>query len=250
MTRSFDNALFISDIHLTEDRPDVVRAFFAFLQWVPESTEALFILGDFFEYWVGDDLTTELADSVAAGLAKLAATKQVQIFFLAGNRDFALGRHYASRCQMTLLSDEAHFNIAGTAVVVTHGDQYCSDDVSYQRFRKVIRQPLVLTALLWLPKKRRIQLAERLRARSKARFGANPVYIDVNEQTIVAAFARLGCALMIHGHTHRADIHRYTHDDRSHTRLVLGDWHRLGWYAQLDATGHSLHQFAIDQPNF
>ncbi|WP_320823246.1 UDP-2,3-diacylglucosamine diphosphatase [Reinekea sp.] len=250
MTLSFDNALFISDIHLTENRPDVVRAFFAFLQWVPESTEALFILGDFFEYWVGDDLTTELADSVAAGLAQLAATKQVQLFFVAGNRDFALGRQYASRCQMTLLSDEARFNIAGTALVVTHGDQYCSDDVKYQRFRKVIRQPLVLATLLRLPKKRRIRLAERMRAGSRSHFKANPVFVDVNEQTIAAAFARLDCTLMVHGHTHRADIHRYVLDTRSHTRLVLGDWHRVGWYAQLDATGHSLHQFAIDDPTF
>ncbi|WP_273284161.1 MULTISPECIES: UDP-2,3-diacylglucosamine diphosphatase [Reinekea] len=250
MIQSFENALFISDIHLTEDRPDVVRAFFDFLRWIPESTEALFILGDFFEYWVGDDATSDLANQVAIALAHIANSAQIQIFFVAGNRDFALGKRYASRCQMTVLADESHFKIANRQVVVTHGDQYCSDDVSYQRFRAVIRHPLVLSALLGLPKKYRVRLAERLRARSKFRFQTNPVYIDVNEQTIAAAFARLGCQLMIHGHTHRADIHTYEHDKAMHTRLVLGDWHHLGWYAQLNATGHSLHQFAIAQPVF
>ena len=200
--------------------------------------------------WVAVSEAAARADQVADALAQLALTAQVAIFFVAGNRDFALGKHYASRCQMTVLADESHFKIADRQVVVTHGDQYCSDDVSYQRFRAVIRHPLVLSALLCLPAKYRVQLAKRLRAQSKFRFQTNPVYIDVNEQSIAAAFDRLGCELMVHGHTHRADIHSYADQNRSPIRLVLGDWHQLGWYAQLNATGHSLHQFAIAEPIF
>lgn len=247
MTLSFKNGLFISDIHLTADRPDCVRAFFAFLDWIPSDTDALFILGDFFEYWLGDDISSPLTESVARALKQLADSRGVSIFYIPGNRDFALGNHYCKAANMTLLADETAVSIGGKTVALSHGDVYCTDDKQYQRFRKVIRNPLLLGALKKLPKSYRQRLAEKLRANSKQRFARNPVYIDVTEQAIIKALDTLKCDVLVHGHTHMADIHSY---ETGQQRMVLGDWDHVGWYGKIDHNPPTLHQFSVSSPNF
>lgn len=245
------NAYFISDLHLTENRPDCVRAFYAFLDWLPESAEALFILGDFFDYWVGDDIETSLTRSVAEALSKAAQTKKIKIYFAPGNRDFSIGSHYCRLSQMTRLDDETLFDIAGYKVLVTHGDQYCLDDVSYLRYRRIIRQKWLIALLRKTPKKFRINLGEKIRAKSKSSFDRKAIYVDVDLPEIERKFEQFNNDILVHGHTHRANIH--LHGDRQSNkqkRIVLGDWFTVGWYAQLDETGYHLIRFDIENPSF
>jgi UDP-2,3-diacylglucosamine hydrolase len=251
MLLSFENALFISDIHLTTDRPDCIRAFFKFLDWIPESTHALFILGDFFEYWLGDDITTDLTEKVANALANLAEERHVQIFYLPGNRDFALGRRYCNQCHMQPIQEETLVQIADYKVCLSHGDIYCIDDKQYQRYRKVVRNPLILGLLKKLPKTYRLKIAEKLRNNSKQRFTDKPVYIDVTETAITDAFERCNSDVLIHGHTHMADIHYYTVNDKQKQRMVLGDWDKVGWYGKITAkVPPALVQFSILDSDF
>ena len=247
---SFANSLFISDLHLTEDRPDCIRAFFSFLDWIPPETDALFILGDFFEYWVGDDITSDLSASVANKLAQSSLKKNLSLFFIPGNRDFSLGQKYCDLCNMTLLTDNTLVTIAETKIHLSHGDLLCTDDRKYQRFRKIIRSKVVMSILRSMPKVQRVKLANHLRNKSKQAFRKNQIIIDVNLTAVKKIFRSEEVNMMIHGHTHLADIHLYDFQDINYTRLVLGDWHTVGWYAKLDHTGPSLHQFAIDAPMF
>lgn len=250
MRASYSNALFISDLHLSEERPACSQAFFSFLESITPSSEALFILGDFFDYWVGDDIQTDLAKSVASALTFCASKNSLDIYFLAGNRDFAVSQKFCQSSSMTLLKEEALFSIADKTVAVSHGDIYCTDDVGYQRYRRVIRNPIVLNALLLLPKKARIRIAQKLRLASKEKFNRSPSYIDVTQDAIVRAVTKLDCDILIHGHTHMADIHFIHEPDAYPKRIVLGDWHKVGWYAEFSDQGQHLHRFSIDNPVF
>ncbi|TXR53549.1 UDP-2,3-diacylglucosamine diphosphatase [Reinekea thalattae] len=249
MSLNFTNALFISDIHLTENRPDCVRAFFDFIEWVPASTEALFILGDFFEYWLGDDINSELSEQVANALSQLAKQKSVQIFYMAGNRDFALGEHYCKLCSMSWLEDGTLATIDGLKVYLSHGDLFCTDDKSYQRFRKIIRHPVVLFLLRRSPKAYRKNLAAKLRAKSKQKYQQNPTFIDVTNSAISHTFKQSQCDLIIHGHTHMADIHVHNYKPQQ-LRMVLGDWDQVGWYGSIEQQQPQLTQFSIENPSF
>lgn len=254
MMTPLSNALFISDLHLMEDRPECIRAFFRFLEWIPQKTEALFILGDFFEYWVGDDVELPYSTEVAQALSKAAQHKNLDIYFLPGNRDFAIGKEYCARASMTLLeSDEVTLSIAGFKVLLSHGDIYCTDDKRYLRFRRIIRHPWVMKSLRSLSKKRRIRLAESLRASSKQRYQRNPIPIDVSQSAINATLENHKSDILVHGHTHLADIHlalQDASDQGAVRRMVLGDWHHYGWYGAIDGQGPRLHRFAVDQPEF
>lgn len=246
-TLSFDNAVFISDLHLTEDRPDCIRAFFSFLEWLPTSTDALFILGDFFEYWVGDDIDTRLSQDITEKLNDTNSTKGISLFFIPGNRDFSVGHSYCTKAGMTLMPDNRIFSIAGLKVLTCHGDLLCTDDVGYQRFRKIIRTPIVLNTLLQLPISIRIKIAQRLRQNSKTKFNKNRFYVDVNAQAVDELFDSSHADVIVHGHTHLADIHLCGNENK---RMVLGDWHEVGWYGVIDANGPRLHRFDIKNPAF
>lgn len=250
MNATYSNALFISDLHLSEERPTCSQAFFSFLESIPPSSEALFILGDFFDYWVGDDIQTELAKSVALALSHCAEKNSLDIYFLAGNRDFAIGKAFCQRASMTLLKEETLFIIADKIVAVSHGDIYCTDDVGYQRYRRIIRNPIVLNTLLLLPKTVRIRIATKLRLASKEKFERSPYYIDVTQETIEQAIKKLNCDILIHGHTHMADIHFIDEPRAYPKRIVLGDWNKVGWFAEFSDQGQHLHRFNIDNPVF
>ncbi len=247
---SHSNALFISDLHLTEDRPDCIRAFFSFLEWLPSKTEALFILGDFFEYWVGDDIESPLSMMVAEKLRLTALQKNVSIYFVPGNRDFSIGQNYCDQCSMQLIEDNSVVEISGKRFLISHGDLLCTDDKKYQRFRKIIRHKLVMSLLLALPKSRRIKIALALRQKSQQSFNKRATIIDVNIGTVEQTFEKYGGEIMVHGHTHLADIHYHKVLNKTVTRVVLGDWHTVGWYAKVDDNGAKLHQFSIVSPVF
>lgn len=247
---SFDRAILISDLHLCDTRPAINRAFFDFLKDIPPQTQALFILGDFFEYWVGDDAASEFHFTVAHRLKQLS--ERCAIYMMVGNRDFALGDDFAAQCGATLLSDPSTVRLAGRNWVLSHGDALCTDDIAYQRFRRVIRHPLVLGLLRRLPKSIRIRLAERLRDNSmnRHRDTANP-YMDVTADAVVQLLAAQGVRGLIHGHTHMADWHEHTLPDGDIAeRLVLGDWHHHGWCIRFDNERPALERFEIaEQPH-
>lgn len=235
----------IADLHLSEDRPQVTRAFFHWLKDCPSEVNTLFILGDFFEYWVGDDIENPLAESVASALLSWANTNR-QIYFLPGNRDFAIETRYLKKAGMKAIEDEQLVLSGAKRIRLSHGDIYCTSDVAYQRFRKVIRQPWLLALLRQLPKNARIGLAEKLRAQSKARFQRNYQPIDVTEEAIVDCFNRLACDYLIHGHTHLPDIHYYNlNEDLKQRRVVVGDWHDYGWFVEIISGETRLHRFPI-----
>ncbi|EAR08368.1 UDP-2,3-diacylglucosamine diphosphatase [Reinekea blandensis] len=254
MTKNYSNALFVSDLHLMEDRPECIRAFFQFLKWIPEEIEALFILGDFFEYWVGDDVDLPYSTEVADALAETSRRKSITIYFLPGNRDFAIGKAYCDRAHMILLeADEVPLIIAKHRVLLSHGDLYCTDDKKYLMFRRIIRHPWVLKMLRSLSKKRRIKIAETLRAASKNKYQRHPIPIDVTPEAIKQTLIKNKCDILVHGHTHLADIHldlQNQENAQSPRRMVLGDWHHYGWYGKIDQNGPTLHRFTVDNPVF
>jgi len=242
--------LFVSDLHLDAVRPRIVETFREFLRDEAAHAEALYVLGDLFEYWVGDDDPQPVAVEVADGLSALARAG-VPVFFLRGNRDFLLGADFAARCGMRILPDPCVIDLYGRPTLLMHGDLLCTDDVAYQAFRRESREPAWQAAMLAQPLEVRIALAHRARAASIAHQqavrprDADPMAIkeditDASQAAIEATFARYGIATMIHGHTHRPAIHKLSVDGQSRTRIVLGDWYEQGSVLRVDADGMRL----------
>lgn len=234
--------LLISDLHLQEQRPEITRAFLRFLQETATKAEALYILGDFFEVWIGDDAMTDFHCEVAAALRHLADSG-CKIYLMHGNRDFLLGRGFCRQAGCELLSDPSLLSHNGESILLMHGDSLCTDDRDYQRMKRILRNPLSLFILRHLPLKTRQKLAGDLRAQSRSRTRMKAVEItDVNPQAVQQAMQRFGVRTLIHGHTHRPAIHQIAGDKQ---RVVLGDWDSAGWYARLDAQGIALESFPL-----
>ncbi|MBC7514638.1 MAG: UDP-2,3-diacylglucosamine diphosphatase [Herminiimonas sp.] len=217
-------ALFLSDVHLQADAPRTVRAFFDFLRQASEVAQ-LYILGDLFEYWAGDDdLDAPFNASVVNALRALHDTG-VAIFWIAGNRDFLVGERFARAAGVTLLADPSIITVAGRRIVIAHGDMQCTDDVDYQLFRAQVRNPQWQQDFLAQPLHQRLALIGRLREGSRAAQREKTVAImDVNLQAIEALFAQSGADLMIHGHTHRPGQHVHVIEGVRRERHVLPDW--------------------------
>lgn len=233
--------LFIADLHLAEERPLASERFLHFLETVAGGADALYILGDLFEYWVGDDdLDAPVARQVADKLRALAATGTT-VHFMHGNRDFLLAQRYAEESGMILLDDPVVIDLYGTRTLLTHGDTLCTDDLGYQRFRRLVRQPLVRCALRSLPLGWRHAMARSARAGSERAKGGKPHEImDVNAQAVTDAFRRSGAMRMIHGHTHRPARHVVAVGNDVGERWVLPDWYGEGGYLLCSAEGCEL----------
>jgi UDP-2,3-diacylglucosamine hydrolase len=241
-------SLFVSDLHLDAARPHLVATFLDFLRNQASHTDALYVLGDLFEYWVGDDDPQAVAIDVADGLSALAHSG-VPIFFVRGNRDFLLGAEYAARCGMRILPDPCVIDLYGRPTLLLHGDLMCTDDTVYQAFRRQSRDPAWQQAMLAQPLEARIAYAQRARAASiahqKAVRGddsdtAKEDITDISQSTVEQTLARYGVATMIHGHTHRPAIHKITVGEQACTRIVLGDWYERGSVLRVDADAASL----------
>lgn len=232
---------FISDLHLDDSRPQVTQAFTDFLRDRAADADALYILGDLFEAWVGDDDDSALAETVAASLAAFPAPKA----YMHGNRDFLLGEDYAARCGMILLEDPTVIDLYGTPTLLSHGDILCTDDVAYQAFRKQTRDPHWQAQFLSQPLAARRAFAQQARAASAAHQSgmANMETItDVTPATVDQLMSDVGVARLIHGHTHRPARHECDH----YERIVLGDWYDQGSVLIADADGTiSLEGFAF-----
>ena len=220
------SALFVSDLHLSPDEPATVARFLAFLQGPARDAARLTILGDLFEYWAGDD---DLADPfnarIVAALRKLSDSS-VELYFMAGNRDFLVGPQFAAAAGLELLPDPFFCDLNGVPTLLTHGDTLCTDDADYQRFRATVRDPAWGASFLAKPLAERKREIEALRARSEAEKRIKPMAImDVNAAAVEAALRQHGAHAMIHGHTHRQGRHTHRIDGRDCVRWVLGDWH-------------------------
>lgn len=234
--------LFISDLHLDPERPDITRLFGEFLDGEARAADALYILGDLFEAWVGDDDPSETATFVAERLAALSAAGG-PVYFMHGNRDFLLGADYAQRAGMALLDDPTEVDLYGRRALLMHGDTLCTDDVAYQQFRAQTRDPAWQRQFLAQPLAARQAFAQQARAASQARqgelrdAGKMETITDVAPTAVEAALRAHGVDLLIHGHTHRPAVHALDVDGHACTRVVLGDWYEQGSVLRVDATG-------------
>lgn len=240
------SVLFISDLHLEAERPDITRAFLHFLHTRARQAEALYILGDFFEAWIGDDGMDEFQHSIARALREVA-DGGTRLYLMHGNRDFLIGKAFCREAGCTLLHDPSVIALNGEKVLLMHGDSLCTLDVGYMKLRRWLRNPLSLFILRNLPLAKRHQLARTLRKESRAqtRMKASEI-IDVTPEEVLRIMRRHGVRTLIHGHTHRPANHELQLDGQPARRIVLGDWDRQGWALQADASG--LHQapFSLD----
>lgn len=237
--------LFISDLHLDPARPEITRLFGGFIEEMARDAEALFILGDLFEAWVGDDDPSETGAFVAGRLRMLAASG-VPVSFIRGNRDFLLGDDYARRAGMAILPDPAVVVLYGRPVLLTHGDTLCTDDVAYQQFRSRTRDPRWQAQFLSQPLAARVAFAQQAREASRAHqsglkdAGTMETITDVSPATVAETFRRYGVDRIIHGHTHRPAIHDGDIDGRACRRIVLGDWYEQGSVLRVDGDAAQL----------
>jgi len=226
--------LFISDLHLDEDRPQITDLFLNFLRGEARSAPALYILGDLFESWIGDDDDAPLGLRVQDALAELAA-HGVAVYFMAGNRDFLVGPHFAARSGLTLLTDPTQVELGGVPTLLMHGDTLCTDDTEYQKFRRLVRDPAWQQNFLAQPLPARRAFAAQARAQSREHTGTTRAEImDVTDGAVRAALREHGAARLIHGHTHRPARHRIELGDRVVERIVLGDWYEQGSVLRVD----------------
>ena len=236
------STLFISDLHLAPSRPQMVAALHALLRGPARDAAALYILGDLFDSWVGDDQLREpLAASVAGALAELSA-QDVPIYIQNGNRDFLLGEHFAKVCGAKLLPDAVVHDLHGTPTLLMHGDLLCTDDIDYQRFRRYWADPKRRRRALSHPYFVRRAVAAVLRfASQRANTRKTAAIMDVNADAVIAAMREHGVNRMIHGHTHRPARHVVSVDGESGERWVLAVWYRVGCYLEVSAAGITPH---------
>jgi UDP-2,3-diacylglucosamine hydrolase len=218
-------ALFISDLHLRDEEPATLRALDALLAGPARGVDELYILGDLFEYWAGDDDDTPLARHVAQGL-RAVAESGVRVFFLAGNRDFLLGERYASSGGFRLLAEPTEIELDDQRVLLSHGDTLCSDDRAYQEYRAMVRAPEWQAGFLAKPLAERRAFIDHLRERSRqAKSEKSMEIMDVNVTAVEDMLRGHACPTLIHGHTHRPARHVHHVDGRECVRWVLPDWH-------------------------
>jgi UDP-2,3-diacylglucosamine hydrolase len=223
------NALFVADLHLTPGRPEPMRRFTDFLERRARDADALYVLGDLFEYWIGDDAADALGYAgVMDALARLSASGTAA-YFLPGNRDFLVGERFGARTGCRLLNDPTRVVLDGGAALLAHGDALCTDDTRHQRFRALCAWRPGRRGFLALPLRARLGIAEAIRRKSRRNKAALPPEImDVNPLAVARAMRGHDVDILIHGHTHRPALHEFSLDGRPRRRYVLGAWYDDG----------------------
>lgn len=222
--------VFLADLHLDDSREHITRLFEAYLAGAEvRRASAVYVLGDLVEAWIGDDDDAALPARIASAIGGVAGSG-VPVYFMHGNRDFLLGRDFAGRAGMQLITDDAVVrDIEGTPTLLMHGDTLCTDDVVYQEVRARVRTPAWKAQVLATPLAARRALAAKSRAQSIAHTGSTmETIMDVNADAVAAAMRSAGVTRLIHGHTHRPAIHEFTLDGQPAQRIVLGDWYEHG----------------------
>ena len=234
-----DHCLFISDLHLCDSRPNISQAFHQFLEKTATQAQALYILGDLFEYWAGDDaIAVGTYQATIHALNKLVASG-VQVFFMHGNRDFLIDAGFSSATGIKILPDPSLITLYGKPVLLSHGDELCTDDVAYQQFRGEVRSDTWKNHFLSKPLSDRVAYIQQLRTQSEQAKSTKSMQImDVNFAAVDSLLREYNYPpLFIHGHTHRPNNHLHQIDGNACERWVLGDWYEQGSYLKLDANG-------------
>jgi len=236
--------LFISDLHLSQERPAITALFLRFLQEKASQAQALYILGDLFEAWLGDDMVLpEYQPAISA--MKSLSTQGLPIYVMYGNRDFLMRETFEEMSGTTLIYEPHIIQLGGQATLLLHGDTLCSDDVAYQKFRSMVRNPQWQSELLDKTPAQRLALAREYRAMSQTEMAKkDDAIMDVNEQTVRATMRQNHVHHLIHGHTHRPGFHHFELDGQPAHRIVLGDWYERGNYLECDDDQCRLEDFS------
>ena len=239
-----EHCLFISDLHLAPERPQIIDLFTRFVNEIAVKADTLYILGDFLEYWIGDDDRAEGLEPVFAALNALHDAG-VRVKLMHGNRDFLIGRKMAKKYHFEIIDDPIVEQLNNTPVLLMHGDLLCTDDVDYQKFRQKVRNRALLRLFLLLPLFIRERIARSLRNTSeKATAMKSDEIMDVNQQAVLDTMREYGVSLLIHGHTHRPAIHEVSVDGHNARRIVLGDWYKDGNYLEFRNNEPELVQYS------
>ncbi len=231
------STLFISDLHLSGERPELIDLFLKFARNEAVKANKLYILGDLFEVWTGDDYILPEFEPVIAALKQLTS-QGTAIYILHGNRDFTIGQEFEQLTGCTLLDDPSVINLNGTQTLISHGDLLCTDDVEYQKFRVEVRDPQWIQRVLSLPIEERLLLAKSIRSDTSDKSKLKPEGImDVNQTAVEKMMKSWNVGQLIHGHTHRPKQHALTIDNLPATRIVLGDWYDYGCVLYCDNNG-------------
>ncbi|MFZ2237255.1 MAG: UDP-2,3-diacylglucosamine diphosphatase [Dokdonella sp.] len=232
--------LFASDLHLDASRPHITEQFVQFVRDEASKARALYILGDLFEAWIGDDVADPVGDTVATALAGLHE-RGVPVYLIHGNRDFLLGDGWARRARVTMLSDPSLIDIEGQATLLMHGDLLCTDDIAYQAFRRQVHTPAWQREFLSRSSADRAAFATQARDESRRQTATKDnAIMDVNDDAVRDTMRAYRVTRLIHGHTHRPAIHDFDLDGVAAQRIVLGDWYDQGSVLRLDAGGLEL----------
>jgi UDP-2,3-diacylglucosamine hydrolase len=239
--------LFIADLHLDPARPQITELFERYLASDEvRQADALYILGDLVEAWIGDDDDAELPARIARA-TRGVRDAGVPVYFMVGNRDFLLGQDFANRAGFELLDDGTVHTLHGQPTLLMHGDVLCTDDVAYQAVRKQVRTPQWQAQILSMPLDARRAFAAKAREDSRAHTGSTmETIMDVNADAVADTMRQAGVTRLIHGHTHRPAVHRFELDGRAAERIVLGDWYEHGSVLKVDEDGVTLHGLGAD----
>ena len=219
-------SIFISDIHLTQNNELIKNSFFSFLDNFPEGVNNLFIVGDLFDLWIGDDVRNELVEDLHLKFKKIT-NDQKNIFFFHGNRDFLIGESFCKTSNIQLIHEPTVFDFFGYKTLILHGDQLCTEDVDYQNFCKIVRNEQWQSEFLSLSIPERLKIAQNVRKESSISLANKDDYItDVADRTVLKYFEKYRVTHMIHGHTHRPKIHLV---ENNFSRLVIPDWNNNYW---------------------
>jgi UDP-2,3-diacylglucosamine hydrolase len=236
---------FISDLHLHPSRPEVTECFLRFLKEDAQEAEALYILGDLFEVWLGDDDPDPHYREVIAGLSEFSHVRR-PCYIMRGNRDILLGRRFCADASVLLLDESTVISLYDDRVLLLHGDELCTDDHAYQRFRRHARSPSWRALFLSLPLKLRHWLGARLRDGSAAMTATKPEEItDINQDTVEEVMEEHKVKVLVHGHTHRPGIHQFNLHGQAAMRIVLGDWYNQGSVLHWGPGGPELHTLSF-----
>ena len=236
--------LFIADLHLSEQRPEITKIFLHFLQNKARHCRALYILGDLFEAWLGDDCILPAYQPILQAIQELTKNN-VAVYFIHGNRDFLIGQHFCDLTGCTLLDESTVINIDNKEYLIMHGDTLCTDDVKYQQFRSMVRDPQWQQQLLEKTPAERIALAKQFREMSETETaGKTNEIMDVNQTEVEKVMQATSINTLIHVHTHRPNIHEFTLGGKPAQRIVLGDWYQHGSVLSLDNGHFEIQEFS------
>ncbi|WP_318502244.1 UDP-2,3-diacylglucosamine diphosphatase [Photobacterium leiognathi] len=239
--------LFISDLHLSASRPDMTDCFLRFMAEDTANIDALYVLGDLFEMWIGDDEESPFLQQIKQAF-KTLTDSGIPCYFVHGNRDFLIGKRFSQQTGVQLLPEHSVVDLYGKPTLILHGDTLCIEDEAYQRYRKKVHNKFIQWLFFRIPLSKRIQIGEKFRNNSsKNNQMKSQSIMDVTASEVVRVMKEFHVDQMIHGHTHRPDIHSLTVDDKPATRIVLGDWYEHGSVLVVTPDSYQLETRAFDQ---